>query len=33
LACGLARFVTFLGAIKLDATAIGQPLLRERAYA
>jgi hypothetical protein len=28
-ACGLARFVTFLGASKLDATAIGQPLLRQ----
>jgi len=31
LACGLARFVTFLGASKLDATAIGEPLLRQRA--
>jgi len=33
LACGFARFVTFLGASKLDATAIGQPLLRQRAHA
>src|SRR6266545_977402 len=33
LACGLARFVTFLGASKLDATAIREPLLRQRAYA
>ena len=33
LACGFARFVAFLGASKLDATAIGQPLLRERAHA
>ena len=31
LACGLARFVTFLGASKLDATAIGEPLLRQHA--
>ncbi|OLB61174.1 MAG: hypothetical protein AUH94_06545 [Ktedonobacter sp. 13_2_20CM_2_54_8] len=31
LACGLARFVRFLGASKLDATAIGEPLLRRRA--
>lgn len=31
LANGLARFVTFLGASKLDATAIGEPLLRKRA--
>ncbi len=31
LACGLARFVTFLGASKLDATAIREPLLRQRA--
>ncbi|MCL4863271.1 MAG: winged helix DNA-binding domain-containing protein [Caldilineaceae bacterium] len=30
LACGFARFVTFLGASKLDATAIGEPLLRRR---
>ncbi len=30
-ACGLARFVTFLGASKLDATAIREPLLRQRA--
>ena len=30
-ACGLARFVTFLGASKLDAMAIGEPLLRQRA--
>ena len=29
--CGLARFVTFLGASKLDATAIGEPLLRQHA--
>jgi uncharacterized protein YcaQ len=28
LACGFARFVTFLGASKLDAAAIGEPLLR-----
>ncbi len=28
LACGFARFVTFLGASKLDATAIGELLLR-----
>src|SRR5438270_2450160 len=28
LACGLARFVRFLGASKLDATAIREPLLR-----
>jgi uncharacterized protein YcaQ len=36
LACGFARFVTFLGANKLDAgilrmQAIGEPLLRLRA--
>jgi uncharacterized protein YcaQ len=31
LAGGLARFVRFLGASKLDATAIGEPLLRRRA--
>ncbi len=31
LACGLRRFVTFLGASKLDAEAIGEPLLRKRA--
>jgi len=31
LASGLARFVTFLGASKLDATAIREPLLRRRA--
>jgi len=30
LAKGFARFVTFLGAGKLDATAIQQPLLRQR---
>jgi uncharacterized protein YcaQ len=30
-ACGLARFVRFLGASKLDATAIREPLLRRRA--
>ena len=30
-ACGLARFVAFLGASKLDATAIREPLLRQRA--
>ncbi len=28
LACGLARFVRFLGASKLDTTAISEPLLR-----
>lgn len=33
LACGLARFVTFLGASKLEATAIREPLLRQRANA
>jgi uncharacterized protein YcaQ len=33
LAGGFARFVAFLGASKLDATAIGEPLLRRRAYA
>ncbi len=31
LACGFARFVRFLGASKLDATAIREPLLRRRA--
>jgi len=31
LACGFARFVTFLGASKLDAKAIREPLLRRRA--
>ena len=31
LAGGLARFVRFLGASKLDATAIREPLLRRRA--
>jgi uncharacterized protein len=30
LARGFARFVAFLGASALDATAIGQPLLRKR---
>ena len=30
LACGLARFVRFLGASRLDATAIREPLLRQR---
>jgi len=30
LARGFARFVTFLGASKLDATAVNQPLLRQR---
>ena len=29
-ACGFARFVKFLGAGKLDATAIREPLLRQR---
>jgi uncharacterized protein YcaQ len=33
LARGFARFVTFLGASKLDATAIREPLLRKRACA
>jgi hypothetical protein len=33
LACGFARFVAFLGASKLDAKAIRQPLLRQRACA
>jgi uncharacterized protein YcaQ len=33
LARGLARFVTFLGAKKLDARAIREPLLRQRAGA
>jgi hypothetical protein len=32
LARGLARFVTFLCASNLDATAIREPLLRRRAY-
>jgi uncharacterized protein len=31
LACGFARFVTFLGASQLDGQAIRQPLLRQRA--
>jgi len=31
LACGFARFVAFLGASKLDAMAIREPLLRQRA--
>jgi hypothetical protein len=31
LACGFARFVTFLGARRLDAKAIREPLLRRRA--
>jgi uncharacterized protein YcaQ len=31
LACGFARFVRFLGASKLDATTIREPLLRKRA--
>ena len=31
LACGFASFVKFLGASKLDATAIREPLLRQRA--
>jgi uncharacterized protein YcaQ len=30
LACGFARFVTFLGADRLDATRINEPLLRGR---
>jgi hypothetical protein len=30
LAWGFARFVTFLGANKLEATAIREPLLRQR---
>lgn len=33
LACGFARFVTFLGASALDATAIREPLLRQRVCA
>ena len=33
LARGFARLVTFLGASKLDATAIGEPLLRQRVCA
>src|SRR5215217_4983919 len=33
LARGFARFVTFLGASKMDATAIREPLLRQRANA
>jgi uncharacterized protein YcaQ len=32
LACAFARFVTFLGASKLDAKAIREPLLRRRAH-
>src|SRR5215213_4706224 len=32
LARGFARFVTFLGTSKLDATAIREPLLRQRVY-
>jgi uncharacterized protein len=32
LARGFARFVTFLGASKLEAKAIGEPLLRRRAW-
>ncbi len=31
LSCGFSRFVTFLGASKLDAKAIREPLLRRRA--
>ena len=31
LACGLARFVRFLGASRLDATVIREPLLRQHA--
>jgi uncharacterized protein YcaQ len=30
LACGFARFVTFLGASKLDASTVQEPLLRHR---
>jgi uncharacterized protein YcaQ len=33
LAHGFARFVTFLGASTLDATAIHEPLLRQRVQA
>lgn len=33
LAAGLARFVTFLGASKLNVKAIREPLLRKRAAA
>lgn len=33
LAGGFARFVSFLGASKLDAKAIGEPLLHDRVYA
>ncbi len=33
LASGFARFVSFLGASKLDANAIGEPLLRKRIHA
>jgi hypothetical protein len=33
LARGFARFVRFLGASKLDATAMREPLLRQRARA
>ncbi len=29
---GFTRFVAFLGASKLDATAIGEPLLRQRLF-
>jgi uncharacterized protein len=32
LACGFARFIAFLGASRLDANAISQPLLRQRIY-
>ena len=32
LACGFPRFVTFLGASKIDANAIGEPLLRRRLH-
>jgi uncharacterized protein YcaQ len=32
LAGGFARFVTFLGAIKLEASAIAEPLLRQHLY-
>ena len=33
LACGFARFVSFLGANKLGAKAIREPLLRRRVVA
>ena len=33
LACGFERFVTFLGASKLEARAIREPLLRRRVSA